>query len=470
MYLESLQLENIKCFKDLEINFMEARGKPRLMTVVLGDNGVGKSTLLQAIAITLGGKKITDLLAGRLGNWVRKENKQGEIHAVIRPGDSDTGAPKRRRLEVSYLATGDQPVTLNDIFYDKLTISAKQGDDLQVLNRTAYSEASKGWLACGYGPFRRLTDRAQSSFYFVSDTRDTKAARFASLFGDDDGLIQLEDWLIELDRRSLLAKREGRDTFHSRLFNQLAWTLLHMLPEEGPRSIIGGANDLQAADLAPEYVRTTEDQGVVCLDAFGNWVPISQLSDGYQGTMAWVGDLVSRLSRAFPEAENLFEQQGVVLIDEIDVHLHPSWQRKILSQLRQRFPKIQFVVTTHSPLVAAGAEEGELIVLKRQGDRVIAEPESPVQGWLADQILTSSLFGLETTRDPETQQQLAQYDELLSKRAEGELDERDAQLIRLEEILRQKLPAPAETREQRELYQRMQTYIEQTLSQRETDD
>jgi hypothetical protein len=471
MYLENLRLENIKCFEDLEINFMEARGKPRLMTVMLGDNGVGKSTLLQAIAIGLGGERITDLLAERLGNWVRIENKQGRIGATIRPGDSDPGAPKKRRLQVGYLATGDKPVTVDGIFYDKLTISAKQSDDLQILTRTAYSEASKGWLACGYGPFRRFTDRSQTSFYFVSDIRDTKAARFASLFGDDEGLVPLEDWMIELDRRSLLAKREGRDPGYNRLFNQLAWTLLHMLPEEGPRSMITNVEDLRAVDLVPRYVRTTEDQGVICSDAFGNWVPLSQLSDGYQGTMAWVGDLVSRLSRAFPQAENLLEQEGVVLIDEIDIHLHPSWQRTILSQLRQRFPKIQFIVTTHSPLVAASAEEGELIVLKREGQHVIAESESPVQGWRADQILTSSLFGLDTTRDPDTEKQLAGYDELLSKRAMGQLTEKEeTQLTHLEELLRQRLPSPGETREQRELYQKMQTYIEQTLSQRGTDD
>ena len=80
---------------------------------------------------------------------------------------------------------------------------------------------------------------------------------------------------------------------------------------------------------------------------------MSALSDGLK-LMAWVGDLVTRLSQAFPNAENPLEQEGIVLIDEIDIHLHPTWQRQILSQLRRTFPKIQFIVTTHSPLVAGG--------------------------------------------------------------------------------------------------------------------
>jgi predicted ATPase len=473
MYLQNLRLESIKCFEDLEIDFMEDRGKPRLMTVVLGDNGVGKSTLLQAIAITLGGEKVTNLLAERLGNWVRAGSKQGHIQASIRPGDSDPGAPRKRRLEVSYLATGDETVTREDgSFQDKFTILAMPGSELNDLKRTAYSEASKGWLACGYGPFRRLADRLRTSSYFLSDVGDTKVGRFASLFGDDEGLIQLEDWLIELDRRSLVERREGQDTGYRRLHNQLAWTLLQMMPEEGPGSMTIGAEELKTAGLAPEYVKTTAEQGVVCVDSFGNWVPLSQLSDGYQGTMAWVGDLVRRLSRAFPEAEDPLQQEGVVLIDEIDIHLHPSWQRKILTQLRQSFPKIQFVVTTHSPLVAASARDGELILLKREGEHVVATQDYPaVQGWRVDQILTSFWFGLYTARDPETEQELAEYDELLSKRVMGRLtEEEEDQLVSLEKTLSQKLPAPGETREQRELYQRMQAYIERMLSQRGTND
>jgi len=318
-------------------------------------------------------------------------------------------------------------------------------------------------LACGHGPFRRFTNKG--SQYFFSDVRDTKVGRFASLFGDEEGLVQLEDWLIELDRRSLVDRREGRDSGYSPLYNQLAWTLRHMMPEEDPRRVIG-AEELRAADLVPEYVRTTAEQGVICVDGFGNWVPLSQLSDGYQGTMAWVGDLVSRLSRAFPEAEDPLQQEGVVLIDEIDIHLHPAWQRKILTQLRQRFPRIQFIVTTHSPLVAAGAKDGELILLKREREHVVAVQDQPaVQGWRADQILTSFWFGLYAARDPETEQQLAEYDELLSERARGRLTEVDeGRLANLEKALRQKLPAPGETREQRELYQRMQAYIAGTYN------
>jgi len=295
MYLQTIQLENIKCFETLEVDFMRAKGQPRLMTVILGDNGLGKSTILQAVAITLGGEKVAHPRVKRPSNWVRVGSKQGLIQATIRPGRSDPGA-QRRRLRVSYLVSGDEPITKDDVFYDKLSISAVPGNDLNILKRTAYAEASQGWLACGYGPFRRLTNGGSylsSGSYF--STQDTKVGRFASLFGDDEGLIQLEDWLLELDRRSMVDRRERQESDYTRLFEQLSRTLFGLLPQRSKAIMVPSS---YANDILPEYVKTTAERGVVFLDGMGNWVPLSQLSDGYQSTMAWAGDLISRLGMA----------------------------------------------------------------------------------------------------------------------------------------------------------------------------
>jgi predicted ATP-dependent endonuclease of OLD family len=466
MYLHKIRLENIKCFENIELDFTYGRNKPRLMTVILGDNGVGKTTLLQAIAITLGGEKVSNFLmkpsnyfyGSNLEGWARVGSNQGYIRAIIYPGKSDLGKPKRK-LQVSYLVTGNEPVETKDgTFYDRSSISAIPNKDLQILRRTAYADHTQGWLACGYGPLRGFTGKQ------IFETKDTKSSRFASLFGQNDQLISVEDWLIELDRRDLIDKRERGTSNYGHIYNQLASTLLRMLPEEQyPATIsVNMPPELAPADVST-YVKTTTDQGVLWLDSLGNSVTFSQLSDGYQSMMSLAGDLVSRLSRGFPETSNLLNQEGVVLIDEVDIHLHPTWQRKILNQLRQTFPNIQFIVTTHSPLVAASAKEGELFVLKEEQNRVVVEPAFSVQGWRADQILTSSLFDLDTTRDPETEQQLARYDELLVVRASGKLNEDQTQeLASLEKELGKKLPA-GDTPEQRQLYQEMRNYITQTL-------
>jgi ABC-type multidrug transport system ATPase subunit len=436
------------------------------MTVILGDNGVGKTTLLQAIAITLGGEKVTNFLLKSpstlygpdLDSWTRAGSKLGEIRATIYPGKSDEDAPKHK-CQASYLATGDEPVETKDgTFYDRSSISVMPNKDLQILRRTAYADHTQGWLACGYGPLRGFTGQR------IFETKDTKSSRFASLFGQNDQLISVEDWLIELDRRDFIDKRDKGTSNYRHIYNQLASTLLRMLPEEQyPAAIsVNMPPELAPANVST-HVKTTTDQGVLWLDSFGNWVTFSQLSDGYQSMMSLAGDLVSRLSRAFPETSNLLNQEGVVLIDEIDIHLHPTWQRKILTQLRQTFPKIQFIVTTHSPLVAASAKEDELFVLKEEQKRVVVEQAFFVQGWRADQILTSSLFDLDTTRDPETEHQLARYDDLLAIRARGELSaDQTQELAVLEKELGKKLPT-GDTPEQRQLYQEMRNYITQTL-------
>lgn len=446
MYLQEVRLENIKCFEDLALDFTTARdGSPRLMTVILGENGVGKTTLLQTIALILGGG---DLVIGfslnRLDDWLRLGQQRGQVKAIVYPHTPDKIKPTKRSRPITY------SLNIEDSFEFRWDEAAFVYDT----NEAAY----------GYGPLRRFANQK------VSGSKDTPISRFASLFGRNEWLISVEDWLIELDRRALLEEREGKISKYRQEFNQLAWTLLKMLPEEDIEPINIDMVEMRAT--APSnYVKTTTEQGILWRDQFGNWVTLSQLSDGYQSTMAWAGDLVSRLARTYPNTESLLEQEGIVLIDEVDIHLHPTWQRKILNQLRNTFPNIQFIVTTHSPLVTASAGEGELFVLKKQQNQVVLEPEEAVQGWRADQILTSPLFGLESTRSPETEQQLARYDHLLSQKAKGQLNESETQeLANLEETLRDRLPPPGETPEQRELQQQMQAYIKQILAREQVDD
>jgi predicted ATP-binding protein involved in virulence len=98
-------------------------------------------------------------------------------------------------------------------------------------------------------------------------------------------------------------------------------------------------------------------------------------------------------------------------VDEIDLHLHPKWQRSLISYLTERFPNTQFIVTAHSPLIVQAATDANIVLLRREGDHVVIDNDvEAIRGWRVDQVLTSDLFGLETARPPE-------YDELLAQRA-----------------------------------------------------
>jgi hypothetical protein len=182
-------------------------------------------------------------------------------------------------------------------------------------------------------------------------------------------------------------------------------------------------------------------------------IAITELSDGYKCMLSWLLHLIVHLYASTGWQDNIRKVRGVVLIDEIDLHLHPQWQRTIITKLSKAFPKLQFIATTHSPMTLGGLPEkgSEIFVLKKlKNEVVISKNMEDVQGWRADQILTSSLFGLETTRDVVTQNTLYRYKELLLKEKPSGIEE--SELRQLGDQLRVKIPSTHERMEARDAY------------------
>jgi AAA domain, putative AbiEii toxin, Type IV TA system len=123
------------------------------------------------------------------------------------------------------------------------------------------------------------------------------------------------------------------------------------------------------------------------------------LSDGYRAYIGWIGDMLFHLCMGAASGAKLIDTRGVVLVDEIDLHLHPAWQRVVLPTLSRALPNVQFIVTTHSPLVVGSLEATNLFTLVEQDGAVTVKrlPED-VYGRSAEQILLSPYFGLDTTR------------------------------------------------------------------------
>ena len=142
------------------------------------------------------------------------------------------------------------------------------------------------------------------------------------------------------------------------------------------------------------------------------------MSLGYQTLAVWLTDFASKLFIRYPDSPNPQEEPAIVLIDEIDLHLHPSWQRKLIGFLSGIFKNTQFIATAHSPLVvqAAGDAGANMVLLKREGDQTIVHQDlEDVRNWRIDQIMTSELFGLETARSLEAEGMLKRRAELLSQ-------------------------------------------------------
>jgi hypothetical protein len=232
----------------------------------------------------------------------------------------------------------------------------------------------------------------------------------ASLFFDDAPLRNAEEWLLRLDysasKESTIRKQRQDRLRHVK---QL---LVQILPE---------VRDIRFSDPTGAYPTPR----VEFLTPY-HWVPLRALGYGYQTLIAWMVDFASRMVERYPDSPDPLAEPAVVLVDEIDLHLHPQWQRKLIGHLTGHFPNTQFVVTAHSPLVVQAAEGANIAVLRREGDHVVIDNDvKAIRGWRIDQIYTSDLFGLESASPPQLDEPLARRKALLTKSTLTEDEERE---------------------------------------------
>lgn len=165
-------------------------------------------------------------------------------------------------------------------------------------------------------------------------------------------------------------------------------------------------------------------------DAAGRTLPLADMSDGYRAALAMLIDIFRHMVSVYgpdivvsdDSGHNFVDRPGVVLIDEIDAHLHPAWQREIGFWLRGHFPKVQFLVTTHSPLVCAAADGGRIYHLPAGHDdapfRLSKDDFNRVVAGRPDQILLTPAFDLKHTRSPRAVDARKRHAVLMSKQLE----------------------------------------------------
>lgn len=460
MYLQSFSIKDIKCFGDVEFDFLNSAGEIKRWCVILGENGTGKSTVLQSISLALMGPEPANRLA-RLEGWVRAGVvKKGTLTANILTGQNDrlTERGKYRTqtpYQASYVVTGDQEVDVRGVHYDRPTV-VFDGDKTQLnaLKRGPLSEKSSGWFSAGYGPFRRLLGGSPDSIRLMYPGQ--KEARFVTLFREDAALEDLDEWLKRLDHRSREDSEAGQRAVH--LKSMVDAVTGHLLPVGVRLSSIG-------------------PNGALFNTPYRADTPISELSDGYRSMLALAADLLRRLDEAFDNPDDWIDSsgriiaEGVVLIDELDAHLHPTWQREIGFWLKEQFPNMQFIVTTHSPFISQAADTDGIFVLRKQpltSDRVEVSQDFPtVRGWRAEQIL-NALFSLNELRDPETERKMRRHAELQAKVAAGAqltLFE-GPELADLKDWLSKFLSPPGNTVDEMKTYKEPQDRLEHFLKER----
>lgn len=358
MYIDRISILQLRCFAKADCTFVHPRMAtppptgPKNVTLVVGDNGSGKTTLLRAVALGMLGPL---LMAGANYAPYSLVRRRGAKPAKEARVDIDISMPVGR--------AGSSSVTLRGLagFEDEVIHSMAGPKRLLLSLRQPEGEDT---LLVAYGA-RRWTDDKRGE-----RTDRPRVERASSLLFDRNPFPLLP---LEHECARLRTENPGR-------FSQVASLLQQLAPPDSDFAL----NDA-----------ILRSEGRLLFHTRGTSVPFAALSDGYRGFYAWVGDLILHLLKTVPTGHKLVEHEGVVLVDEVDLLLHPSWQRVVIDRLATTFPLLQFIVTTHSPLLINGLTREHVRVMREKGDSVaIAMPDDESMGRSVDQILVGDAFGL----------------------------------------------------------------------------
>ena len=325
--ISRISINNYFSVKNVEISNFNSKE-----IYFLGENGVGKTVLFQAILLAAKWnfiKEQTNVEVGIIKDYV-KENKELNIECNFTTEDT------------FYITSKDE--------YDK-------NSDFYLRNFFAYG-----------------TDRTQ-----VNKEKNV-VFEFLSLFGIEKKIINPIEWLIRLNNREL------NEQVNANIENYRKDNFLHKTQVIEILS-----------DLLEKQVEIIISFDKVEFIEKGTHLRFEQLSDGYRSVLSWVIDMVARLSENQPNIEKAKDFIGTVLIDELDLFLHPKWAYKIIKKLRTSFPNIQFIISTHSPILILGASKDAIFykVYKEEGKTQISEPLKDISNLMANSIITSPLFGME---------------------------------------------------------------------------
>ncbi|PIM71041.1 AAA family ATPase [Streptomyces sp. JV178] len=394
-------------------------------TVIAGRNGSGKSTLLRALALAIAGPQVARTLVQDFSSWITTGEQTAWAQAFIEPDydvDRLTGrgrAPGGRVvLGLDWTLPGgpDDRKSYGSPTQPHLAPYSGEEFGWKGAARGPWADNPQGWFCAAYGPFRRLTGGAGEAQRMM--LAPGPAGRMASLFSEDASLAEGVTWLKELRHRSL------EDQMDAAILLKTVLALLSdgLLPD-GYRAIRVTADGLWIAPADhPERA-----------------YPLREMSDGFRTVASLVLDIVRQLQNAYgtldfamdDERRPVVRMPGVVIIDEIDAHLHVTWQRRIGDWLRTHFPSIQFIVTSHSPYICQAADPGGLIRLpgpeEDRGPEVVDDElyHRIVYGSGEDTVL-SELFGLDSPYSSRAEELRRRLVQLERKVFAGEADEQEA--------------------------------------------
>ena len=393
-YIQSLEVNDYKSFKGQNI-FQFAHvdkdksglyGLPQC-SVFLGDNGTGKTNLLKLIA-NLQPKRVT---IQDIQSQPNTEVQDMKVGIEVSVGDEKIGSPDNvwdfshrpavmeRYVDPQYSVYSQYVVyngQVRNIFNTNFRIlgttkkignlsfsSAKRIGYNSRLNFVEYDEPSfDNVIIYGYGVNRFADTQRNLGSEYTCDT----------LFYNNRPLLNFEEWLLQLD---IASKDKAQGAKAHRRIRQIKKILKNS-------ELLPGVIDYRV------YVDDNLHSSIRFSTEYGE-LTYKDLGYGYQCMMAWVFDFIKKMFDRYPESENPLCEPAILLVDEIDLHLHPHWQRHVLRDLCQLFPATQIIVSTHSPLVIQSVSSMNLFLLSNEDGKTKVKEygDKTFQGWTVEEIL-----------------------------------------------------------------------------------
>jgi hypothetical protein len=434
------RLRNIASFVDT--GFLDFNSNAALL---LGNNATGKSTLLRCLALaSIGSDAANEVVEGSAPSYLRRGAERGAIEVLfdlIPTADSTIADCRRFSVGLSIEPNSGRFAPLPN---SEMTITSDERrinciEQLNVLRKEI--NLSFGFTSA-YGSTRNFSD---SRYAIEPENTKSENEWVISLFRPQAWLTSPEV-LIKLIRGDTRNIRDAPEILDTKVIESIKAGLDGLLPN---------------VELAP--MNCPSDVRIL-----GTELPLQDLSDGYRSMLAFAGHMVRSALRLTGWTTSPFAVQGIALVDEIESHLHPAWQKHILKDLCQLFPNIQWIWSTHSALVAGSITQNAIILLEQADGEVAAHQiGQSFQGWRADQILTSFLFGLDTSQDEETANRLRKY-RTLALRPNLSPDE-EIEMRELGETLSILIPGREERQEAREATRLFEDALDDLASKKPAD-
>lgn len=390
MEINKIHLKNIRCFDDFTFEFDGNNDS----ALIAGDNGTGKSTILRCLAMSLCDESSAAALFRELhGSIIKKysKNKEAFIDLYLKDGK------KYYIIETKFTRIRKLERLKQTIYLGKVK-----------KNRTIGQELFPWHLIfiAGYGAGARTLGSGSIDSYLPIDAVYT-------LFRYDEPLQNPELALRRYESEYLNETKELSQNTNSGLDNFL--TMI--------RDILNLSDNDQVL-LTKKGIEVRGPWGKTELESLG---------DGYKSTITWVLDLIGR-RLIFGKTLDPKRMTGIVLIDEIEQHLHPKWQLRIMDLITTAFPKMQFIITTHSPLVISGSSGVKTYRIEKG-----ASSGLDIDGWRVEDIYRD-VMGMDSQRPKDILNDIKEFQSLDFERLKNELNKnQDKRYLELKTILKNKL-------------------------------